>query len=69
MKLIIAYAVIALLTFGYAASSPDICKPSLFRSVSECRFMSGIGSGISWPMYWTWEAFETGRAALKEAHE
>lgn len=69
MKLTAAYAVIALLTFGYAASSPDICKPSIFRPASECRFMTGLSSGMAWPMYWVWTAFEQGRAALQEGKE
>lgn len=53
------YALVALLTFGYAASNAA-CKPHMFSlsTVQECRAMTGLVAGISWPLFWSWEAFD-----------
>ena len=64
MRWIAAYAVIALLTFGYSASSTDSCRERPWEGpiqVSECRFMVGISSGIAWPLYWVWAGFDATR--------
>lgn len=70
VKLMVAYAAVALLTFGFAASSTQSCKRRAFggplQSV-DCRANVGLISGAVWPLYWSWSAFDAGRAALQEA--
>lgn len=49
----VLYAVIALVTFGYAAANvPESCA-----KFPECAALTGIFSGVLWPFYWSWEFF------------
>lgn len=54
----IAYVLIAIFTFGYAASHSNIC---VGRSVDLCnngdRAAAGLAAGLMWPFYWSWEAW------------
>lgn len=64
-KLIVGYALIGLLTFGHSASSTSACTPRIWDrplQTSECRFMLGMSSAVAWPLYWSWAAFDAGRA-------
>lgn len=65
-RLLTAYVIIALLSFGHAASSP-VCNKSKYQK--DCRVMNGIAAGVTWPLYWTWVAFDAGRAALAKGGE
>ena len=66
MKWTAIYAMLGLLTFGYAASDPNSCSYAHIIQRGECRSFVGLVSGIMWPLYWSREAFEAGRAALQE---
>ncbi|RAK26324.1 hypothetical protein C7374_1149 [Falsochrobactrum ovis] len=60
---IAAYLIIAMLTFGYAASSTE-CSNKVLEP-RDCQAFRGFVSGAAWPLYWTWEGFVLGRQARK----
>ncbi|MCH4543153.1 hypothetical protein [Ochrobactrum sp. A-1] len=59
-KCIVAYWMIALLTFGYIASAERKVDPGV-----EVIAVQSVIGGVGWPLYWTWEGFSIGRQALK----
>lgn len=61
-SLIVAYCVIGLLTFGYAASNTMSCDNAPSRQLAmDCRFLAGTMGGIFWPLYVSWSLFEKGK--------
>lgn len=65
MKLIITlYAIIGLGTFGYSASGNASCREVFFRQ--ECVVLSAALSAMLWPLFWSWEIADAGRAALAQ---
>lgn len=66
MKYMIAYGFLALVTFGYVASS-GTCQDSIISSKEECSAIKGSMGGLLWPMYWTWEGFDILRGGTKHA--
>lgn len=59
-----AYLIIAILTFGYAASSTECSNKTL--ELRDCQAFRGFVSATLWPLYWTWEGFVLGRTTLQE---
>ena len=59
MRSFTTYLFIALLTFGYSAAEAR-CNPDLIRHPegSFCKITVGMASGIAWPLYWVWTAFD-----------
>ncbi len=49
---IIAYAAIALLTFGHAAT--NVRLPARIADDMLLRAMSGMTGAVLWPLYWSW---------------
>lgn len=65
---IIAYAVIALLTFSYEASDPANCWRTRNGEL-QCTdgMLDGYGAALFWPVYWSWSIAEFVRGP--EAYE
>lgn len=60
--LMVAYAAIAIVTFGHsAADEPLTCPPEarycLDSDMTGRAVMGGILAGMLWPLYWSWEAW------------
>lgn len=53
-----AYTMIAIFTFGYAASHhPKCVETSRTVCVGNDQAMAGFGAAFLWPFYWSWEAW------------
>lgn len=48
---------IALLTFGYQSTNPNSACSNKHDEIG-CRVATGVLSGIAFPLYWTYHAFE-----------
>lgn len=62
---IIAYCVVAVFSFGHAASAPRVCANSGYsddRCPAATLAVAGTFSGLFWPLYWSWTSFEEIRA-------
>jgi len=69
-KCFVAYWVIALLTFGYAANNQEGCSFNIAKNTRTlCEATGGSIAGVFWPLYWTWEGFSIGRQAMKGGSE
>ena len=54
---LVAYALCAILTFGYAAANETECAAKA-RDVAKCQAGTGMGAAVFWPLYWSWVAFD-----------
>lgn len=60
-KLIIAYAVAGLLTFGYSYNAHHRVITSPYTSTEEVNTIGAIIAGLCWPFYWSVQAFQWAR--------
>lgn len=51
----VAYLLISVLTFGYAAGN---ARCEIASACQMDKAMSGLAGGMFWPLYWSWEIFE-----------
>lgn len=59
-KYAILYVIMAVLTFGVAASDPK-CEAWNHECNTDERAMHGGAAGFWWPAYWSWHAIEKAR--------
>jgi len=54
------YLGVAISTFGYAAANTTSCVNYSKREFGEtsCRMVVGMGAGIAWPFYLSWNLWE-----------
>ncbi len=59
----LAYAVVALVTFGVSASDPAHNCPvdDEYCVQGEISAVSGLVAGLLWPLYWTWTIADAAR--------
>lgn len=50
---LIAYLLIAILTFGHSASNSDQQCPEWQRE-GACIELDALGAATLWPLYWSW---------------
>lgn len=54
-----AYVAIGILTFGHVAAAPRHCADAHSDTLIQCRsihhVLAGLGAGVMWPLYWSWE--------------
>ena len=53
---LIGYAVVAVITFGHAASNTNHCLRQI-RCGTLAEAILGAYAGVFWPLYWSWEAW------------
>ena len=68
---IVAYAFIAIVTFGHSAARKPLDCPEravyCFRSdLRSHAVMSGLVAGMMWPLYWSWELADRAQEASND---